>query len=355
MFASKYDVTVMPKDMKERGIPLKKKKIVISAVSVLLILALVAGGTFAWFSDAEKVSADFRTGVLDVELTTNGSDKKADMDFVNLRPMGEQAFIDELTQTPDAGNKNTDGYKPDPVYFRRVDVNNVGTLPMQVLFRLTDEGPTGNKDVVNVTEVDGSIRQNADEPYVDCIKENYKLKDVLKIFVFENKGTAEKPNWVRVENVNLNEATLENGEQATYRPFTSSNSLAAGETAQFVIGGFLPGEKAGNEYQAYHFHGSLVVSADQVDKEEEEKPAVYTISGTVKDADGNALAGVKINLRNLDTVTDEAHPVTNEAGIFSAELPAGNCAIHIAKDTQQAGFYKQFVLNADKSFDIVLK
>ena len=329
---------------------MKKKRIVVSAVSVLIVLALVVGGTFAWFSDAEKVSADFRTGVLDVELTTNGSDKKADLDFVNLRPMGLDSFVQELTQTPTADNQNSSGYSPNPVYFRRVDVHNVGTLPMQVTFSLADRGPQGDA-VTNIAETaQGNMQQT--QPDAVCDDTNYLLGKVLQIFVFKNTGTEQKPNWVRVENINLNTETAADATESLYQPFTVGKALAAGESAQFVIGGYLPGETVGNDYQGRHYHGALFVSAGQVDSDEE-PPVYHRVSGTVTAPDQVVLEGRKINMRN--TETNKSYTLTMKAdGSFTGEFPAGNYAIHVAKDSQQKGFYKQFYLEANQSFSIDL-
>ena len=46
----------------------KKSRVVLSSVSVLLVLSLLAGMTMAWFTDTEKVNANFTAGVLDISV-----------------------------------------------------------------------------------------------------------------------------------------------------------------------------------------------------------------------------------------------------------------------------------------------
>ena len=46
----------------------KKSRVVLSSVSVLLVLSLLAGMTMAWFTDTEKVNGNFTAGVLDISV-----------------------------------------------------------------------------------------------------------------------------------------------------------------------------------------------------------------------------------------------------------------------------------------------
>ena len=45
-----------------------KNHLVLSVVSFLLVLTVLGSGTFAWFMDTEQTSANFQSGILDVEL-----------------------------------------------------------------------------------------------------------------------------------------------------------------------------------------------------------------------------------------------------------------------------------------------
>ena len=61
----------------------KKSRVVLSSVSVLLVLSLLAGMTMAWFTDTEKVNANFTAGVLDISVKPGETDK-GDLTFCLL-------------------------------------------------------------------------------------------------------------------------------------------------------------------------------------------------------------------------------------------------------------------------------
>ena len=46
----------------------KKSRAILSGISVLLVLCLLAGGTMAWFTDTEKVNTNFTAGILDISV-----------------------------------------------------------------------------------------------------------------------------------------------------------------------------------------------------------------------------------------------------------------------------------------------
>ena len=73
----------------------KKSRVVLSSVSVLLVLSLLAGMTMAWFTDTEKVNANFTAGVLDISVKPGETDV-TDLTFENLRPMLYDNFYKEL-------------------------------------------------------------------------------------------------------------------------------------------------------------------------------------------------------------------------------------------------------------------
>ena len=256
------------------------KRLILSAGAVLTALCITAGVTMAWFNDTEPLAADFRSGKLDIVVTPDQAEPgEQKMDFENLRPMTEKAFAEELTEANgDIVNANTEGYSPVPVYFHPVTVRNEGTLPAQILFQMVDDGPDGKVDVDEITvenvTVNGDVygeKVTQTGEQVACDESNYILKDKLKIFVYQKDGEG---NWEKVPNVNLNEASLEEGETAAFQPFTSEEPLPAGSEneEQFLIAGYLP-EDAGNAYQAKHYHGVLLVYAGQVDEDAEWGPA----------------------------------------------------------------------------------
>ena len=55
-----------------------QRKMLMSIASVLVLVALIAGATMAWFTDSETVAATFTAGTVDV-----GINEPADIDIVN--------------------------------------------------------------------------------------------------------------------------------------------------------------------------------------------------------------------------------------------------------------------------------
>lgn len=261
-----------------------KKRIILSGVAVLTTLALLAGGTMAWFTDTERIGADFQAGVLDIEVSTSTDGPiTQDMTFTNLRPMELESFEAELNGTDFEGkaadeivNPNTDGFDPLPVYFHPVTVTNVGSLPAQVRFTMEDAGPC-NGTIANLVDNGFGGVKPGDPAQVDC-EDKYNLKDVLKVYVYENVDGA----WQRVPDVNLNAESCEGSEKSYYLPFDSTDPLGAGaDTVTYVIAGYLPGATTGNAYQAAHYHGALQVEALQVDALQEDQPPVDLPEGAV--------------------------------------------------------------------------
>ena len=261
-----------------------KKRIVLSGVAVLTTLALLAGGTMAWFTDTERIGADFQAGVLDIEVSTSTDGPiTQDMTFTNLRPMELESFEAELNGTDFEGkaadeivNPNTDGFDPLPVYFHPVTVTNVGSLPAQVRFTMEDAGPC-NGTIANLVDNGFGGVKPGDPAQVDC-EDKYNLKDVLKVYVYENVDGA----WQRVPDVNLNAESCEGSEKSYYLPFDSTDPLGVGaDTVTYVIAGYLSGATTGNAYQAAHYHGALQVEALQVDALQEDQPPVDLPEGAV--------------------------------------------------------------------------
>ena len=237
---------------------MKKRRVLLSGVSILLVLCLLIGGTMAWFTDTEKMDADFTAGVLDITVEP-GEGATAPLTFVNLRPMQYQNFLAEINDAGN-GNANVDGYDPKPVYFQPVVVENAGTLPayiqlsVEALDMASATCPEGGEKAIAITEnADGTetIVQSSQNGEAVCTN---GLADVLKLVLFEKVNGS----WTPIAD-NLNP----DSEGTSYTP---GLALPAGNGEQtYVVGAYLP-ETAGNEYQGKHFHGNLVVKAFQTDE-----------------------------------------------------------------------------------------
>lgn len=239
----------------------KKNRIVLSGISVLLVLSLLVGGTMAWFTDTEKVDANFSAGVLDI-IAEPGIEGKATLEFENLRPLTETQFDDELVQA-DLSNKNQEGFGEVPVYFQPVKITNNGTLPVYI--QITAESifgkdgfkcPEGGEKAITLTNNDKTVDWDSKKTS-PCTN---GLEGKLKIFVYAKNST---DTWERVPGINLNKASLETGEEATFTP-SKDNFIAANKDVTYVIGGYLP-DDADNNYQGKHYHGNVVVNAYQTD------------------------------------------------------------------------------------------
>ncbi|MFR8228747.1 MAG: TasA family protein [Anaeromassilibacillus sp.] len=253
----------------------KKSRVVLSSVSVLLVLSLLAGMTMAWFTDTEKVNANFTAGVLDISVKPGETDK-GDLTFENLRPMlydnfykelepnGNEKWVNDVTQDNTTGLDDED-YAPVPAYFKPVVIKNEGTLPAKVKLSLeAGDGCEAGEPIL--TEDNITIKQDP-EKMQDCAN---RLAPVLKVFVYKLvDGT-----WTKVEDVNLNTAydeakanpdkvASDNTAKETNNTYMTAMLPAQG-TATYVIAGYLP-ETVNNAYQGQHFHGKLVLNAYQMD------------------------------------------------------------------------------------------
>lgn len=242
-----------------------KKRIVLSALSLVLVFCLLAGGTMAWFTDTEKVAGNFSAGILDIEVNPdpeNGNfTTTKPMEFKNLRPMLLDNFDKELVESGDVNNLENNGQDPEnypednlPIYFRPVRVENRGTLPIYIHLGMNATAGNDTELVLygdNKYEIDQGL-------YKDKTCEN-TLEDALKIFVYKKDGDT----WTRLENINLNKETATSNEKICYDP---TDIIGANEEVTYIIGGYLPPE-AGNEYQGQHYHGALEVWARQVDQD----------------------------------------------------------------------------------------
>lgn len=251
----------------------KKRRIALSAVSVLLVIALLAGGTMAWFTDTEKVNANFSAGVLDISVKS-GEEKAETLEFKNLRPMLYDNFVKEFVANDKDNNLANNDQDPAnypaaniPAYFKPVEITNEGTLPTNVVLSVDlakgAECKDGEKQFDPVDLMNGTMTDVTDPDHPVC---NNMLKDVLKIFVYKQVGSS----WEKIEDVNLNkdykanEAGTKNESETAYTTVT----IPAGGNAAYVIAGYLP-ETVANAYQGKHFHGELVANAYQTDEKVE--------------------------------------------------------------------------------------
>lgn len=232
----------------------RRNHIVLSAVSLLVVLTLVISATAAWFVDADDTAMNFEAGTFDLSLDTgDGGAGTEPMEFKNLRPLTlEQMEAEALgfAQTLQEDGTVSTAYRP-------VTVSNAGSLPMQVVLRIADAGPKDHTISNVIMRENGGVYQEGKIPCADA----YNLKNILKVVLFENKGTEDTPDWQLVRDENNVPLDLM---ETFYQPYTTENPLPAGKSVQYLVGGWIP-EVVGNDHQAEHFHANFVVQAGQTE------------------------------------------------------------------------------------------
>ncbi|WP_195984944.1 TasA family protein [Clostridium sp. D33t1_170424_F3] len=343
----------------------KKSRILLSAVSVLLVFSLLVGGTMAWFTDTEKVDANFTAGILDIEVNPDPDyTTKKPLEFENLRPMQYQNFYKELEPEIAFGNEldnnvaangmQDSDYKPVPVYFKPVQIENRGTLPTKVdiSVNLGEKCAEGEENIEltnndNTVDWDGAKNGNCTNG----------LQKVLKIFVYKNVDGV----WERIDGVNLNKlydesvadpdkAAADNTKLETENMYTTA-MIPAGKDATYVIAGYLP-ETVGNEYQGKHYHADLMFNAYQMDEgagggtpdeggstKPEAKDVQIVIHYTLAD-------GTKIGEDYSITAKSNAFPYTVTETLAAPGLPQG---YHFA-DPEQS--YQSELTGEDTASDV---
>lgn len=271
-----------------------KRKLAMSGVAILVVLTLVAGATMAWFTDTEKVNADFKAGILDISVSDDDASDGTELNFVNMRPMEEDTAIAEMTATLN-GTQDYEGYDPDPVYVQQFAINNAGTLPVKVKLTFEEVDPAADDTIKKiVSNGNGGIRQT--EETVACNNELGKWYDAAAVEnAYPNgfeagddiynaefyKGVSTKLHFVLFKN------DAEKGWQAVNENITLKDLLQvpvkdqvndgvelddiipAGATAvdnTYALGAYLD-QDADNEYQGKEYHVNFTVNAKQVDKD----------------------------------------------------------------------------------------
>ncbi|MFR8228359.1 MAG: TasA family protein [Anaeromassilibacillus sp.] len=258
-----------------------KNHLVLSVVSFLLVLTVLGSGTFAWFMDTEQTSANFQSGILDVELVVDHTDETVPLNFTNLRPLTIEQLRDEF-QMDENGvitNKNEDGFAGNPLYFFQVNVENRGSLPMQVKLAVReqkkDEGsdlPYGDKIPNLVDNGHGGVKVDEDEPEIACQND---LREFLHVQLYQTELTdngyvltpvlEEADDAAAQKNDEVSDGTVTLWKNGKPFDYVVPEVLPAGGKTSYILAAWLP-QTVGNECQGKHFHGALYVNAGQVDE-----------------------------------------------------------------------------------------
>lgn len=244
------------------------KKITMSILSIAVVLTLIAGITAAWFTDTEKVNANFAAGVLDISVEDGNDQALTELNYTNMRPLTMEQFDALLTDANGVVSTAAESglYNPMPEYFKEITVQNDGTLPAKLKVKVLPKAVEDIDDTVpNIVSNGNGGVMVGDPAEIDCAN---TLADVIEIYLYVKDDTGA---YKRVENVTLNNEdgyiVLDAGEQFV---------LGAGQAVTYVVGARLP-ETVGNfklndtdevvaAYQGAHFHGDLMIYASQADE-----------------------------------------------------------------------------------------
>lgn len=270
-----------------------KRKLAMSGVAILVVLTLVAGATMAWFTDTEKVNADFKAGILDISVSDDDASDGTELNFENMRPMEKDTAIAEMTATLN-GTQDYEGYDPDPVYVQQFAINNAGTLPVKVKLTFEEVDPAADDTIKKiVSNGNGGIRQT--EETVACNNELGKGYDAAAVENaypngFEAGDDIYNADFYKGVSTKLHFVLFEKDAEEGWKPVNDDISLKkllqvsvdgqenngvelsdiipAGATAvdnTYALGAYLD-ETAGNEYQNKEYHVNFIVNAKQVDE-----------------------------------------------------------------------------------------
>lgn len=270
-----------------------KRKLAMSGVAILVVLTLVAGATMAWFTDTEKVNANFKAGILDISVSDDDASDGTELNFENMRPMEKDTAIAEMTATLN-GTQDYEGYDPDPVYVQQFAINNAGTLPVKVKLTFEEVDPAADDTIKKiVSNGNGGIRQT--EETVACNNELGKWYDAAAVENaypngFEAGDDIYNADFYKGVSTKLHFVLFEKDAEEGWKPVNDDISLKkllqvsvdgqenngvelsdiipAGATAvdnTYALGAYLD-QNAGNEYQGKEYHVNFTVNAKQVDE-----------------------------------------------------------------------------------------
>lgn len=271
-----------------------KRKLAMSGVAILVVLTLVAGATMAWFTDTEKVNANFKAGILDISVSDDDASDGTELNFENMRPMKKDTAIAEMTDTLNGDRTEStyeeEGFKNPTVYVQQFAISNVGTLPVNVKLSFEEVDPAADDTIKKiVSNGNGGIRQT--EETVACNNELGKWYDAAAVENaypngFEAGDDIYNADFYKGVSTKLHFVLFEKDAEEGWKPVNEDISLKtllkinnangveldgiipAGATAEnntYALGAYLD-ETAGNEYQNKEYHVNFIVNAKQVDE-----------------------------------------------------------------------------------------
>ena len=269
-----------------------KRKLAMSGVAILVVLTLVAGATMAWFTDTEKVNANFKAGILDISVSDDDASDGTELNFVNMRPMTYDTFVEEAKETLSMSGTTSspydgEGYDPNPVYVQQFAISNGGTLPVNLKLSFEEVDPpagdnvpklvpNGNGGIKNIGEwkcnnelgkaYNGYTGSNSNATWAAS---NYSgTNDHFHVVLFQKVPFEQTWRWeVVAKDITLDQ--LQGADGYVLKDGDGNDLLLpAGAIAgdnTYALGAYLD-QNAGNEYQGKEYHVNFTVNAKQVDE-----------------------------------------------------------------------------------------
>ena len=279
----------------------KKSALLLSFTSLLLCFAMLAGSTFAWFTDTATTGVNkIVAGNLDVELLMY-----KDNEYANISKEPAPIFGSETSKV--AQNNNLDTlWEPSKTQVAYLAIKNEGNLDLKYQVALNVTNPADGKDLYQVMQY--AIAPDA-------------------------KGTdSELPAWTGGNPVTTGTQIVSGTNTTGADP--AGVKLLHGETHYFALLVHMD-ENAGNKYQNGKVEFDLTVYATQLNSENDsfgpdyDENAPFPIPVTANVANAEEISAA------IDQGKDKGVPVkiTLTGDVSGADLNGGDVTVNVADKT----------------------
>ena len=282
----------------------KKSALLLSFTSLLLCFAMLAGSTFAWFTDTATTGVNkIVAGNLDVELLMY-KEVNGRYDYVNISKEPAPIFGSETSKV--AQNNNLDTlWEPSKTQVAYLAIKNEGNLDLKYQVALNVTNPADGKDLYQVMQY--AIVPDAKE---DSAPPEWR------------EGNSVTPGTQIVSGTNTTDAD------------PAGVKLLHGQTHYFALLVHMDGN-AGNAYQNGKVEFDLTVYATQLNSESDsfgpdyDENAPFPIPVTANAADAAEISAA------IDQGKDKGVPVkiTLTGDVSGADLNGGDVTVNVADKT----------------------
>ena len=283
----------------------KKSALLLSFTSLLLCFAMLAGSTFAWFTDTATTGVNkIVAGNLDVELLMY-KEANEESDYVNISKEPAPIFGSENSTV--AQNNNLDTlWEPGKTQVAYLAIKNEGNLDLKYQVALNVANPADGKDL---------------------------YKAMRYAIVPDAKGTdSELPEWTTGKSVTPGTQIVSGTNTDGADP--AGVKLLHGETHYFALLVHMDGD-ADNRYQNGKVEFDLTVYATQLNSESDsfgpdyDKNAPFPIPVTANVADAAEISAA------INQGKDKGVPVkiTLTEDVSGADLNGGDVTVNVADKT----------------------